>query len=350
MIIKRHRLPMKSIFTIGLLPSVLKVMYYRWRGARIGRGVKIGIGSVIQSKEIEIDNDTSIGMFTSITCAKLTVGKRTIIRSLVFIDAQEVAIGNDVTISELALIRTLVPSRQSRIVLHDRAHVFPFTLIDPSRKVEIGEESSVGYGTYIFTHSAYKSKLDGYPVEFGEVNIGSRVWLPCNVFITQSVTIGDEAVIGSGALIKRDIPQGVLAVGAPAKPIKSKEQFIVEHTEQEKFTILTDIIDEFSQFLHDFAEVTWERKEADEHPGWTFTSRGRRSKLNVELVYTYSMATEKPISVILKEVPDDVQEKWNKEKKIWFSIGSRCCGEYLNSLGKELYEFFKRYGIYFARP
>ena len=165
MIIKRPRLPIKHILTVGLLPSVLKVGYYRLRGAKIGKGVKFGIGAVILSKDLEIGDETTIGMLTSITCGKLKIGKRTNIRSFVIIDAQEISIGNDATISEVALIRTLIPNAHSKIILHDRVHIFPFTLIDPTRKVEIGEESCVGYGSSILTHSSYKSKLDGYPVE-----------------------------------------------------------------------------------------------------------------------------------------------------------------------------------------
>jgi acetyltransferase-like isoleucine patch superfamily enzyme len=350
MLIKQSRFPIKHMLTIGLLPGFLKIGYYRWRGAKIGKGVKIGIGTVILSKDMEIGNETYIGMFTCIDCARLKIGKRTRIRSFVLIDAHEIIIGNDVTISELSILRTLVPSTQSKLILHDRAHIFPFTMIDPSRKVEIGEESSVGYGTYIFTHSSYKSVLDGYPHEFGEVNIGNRVWLPCEVFITQSVTIGDEAVIGSGSFVSRDIPPGVLAVGKPAKPIKNKEQYIMNHTEQEKFLMLIDMIDEFCQFLQDFADITWQRKESDEYLNWSLISPVKRDSFNIELTYTFSMATDKLISVILMEVPEDLQGKWDKEKKMWFSVSSRRCSEHLDSLGEELREYFKRYGVYFARP
>lgn len=146
MIINRSRLPIKHMLTIGLLPSALKVGYYRWRGARIGKGVKIGTGAVIQSDDIEIGDGSTIGIATSITCVKLKIGKRTQIRPLILMDAHDVSIGNDVTISEAVLIRALIPNIQSKIILHDRVHIFPFSVIDPSYKVEIGEESGVGPG------------------------------------------------------------------------------------------------------------------------------------------------------------------------------------------------------------
>ena len=350
MIINRSRIPMKHMLTIGLLPSALKVGYYRWRGAKIGKGVKIGFGAVILSNDIEIGDGTTIGMLTSITCGKLKIGKRTRIRPLVLIDAREIFMGNDVTISEMALVRSLIPSTHSKFILHDRVHIFPFTVIDPSRKVEIGEESGVGPGSSIFTHSSYKSKLDGYPVAFGDVNIGKGVWLSSDIFINQSVTIGDEAVIGTSTVVSRDIPPGVLMVSAPARQIKSKEQYIVNYTEHEKFLILVDIIDEFCQYLCDFAEFTWQRKGSDSNLNWGLASKNKRDQYSIELISTFSTSDGQLLSVILNEIPDDVRCEWENEKRNWFSIGSRVCSEHLNSLGEELREYFKRYGIYFSRP
>jgi acetyltransferase-like isoleucine patch superfamily enzyme len=341
---------MKHMLTIGLLPSALKVGYYRWRGAKIGKGVKIGIGAVIVSNDIEIGDGTTIGMATSITCVKLKIGKRTQIRPFVLIDAREISIGNDVTISEVALIRALHPCMQSRIILRDRVHIFPFSVIDPSRKVEIGEESCVGVRSSIYTHSSYKSKLDGYPVEFGEVNIGKGVWLSSDIFINQSVTIGDEAVIGTGTVVSRDIPSGMLVVGSPARVIKSKEQYIVNYSEQEKYLILIDIIDEFCQYLCDFAEFTWQRTGSNTQPNWALASPNKRDHYNIELISTFSNTIGQSLIVMMNEIPDDIRDKWDNEKRNWFSIGSRCCSEYLNILGEELREYFKRYGIYFARP
>jgi acetyltransferase-like isoleucine patch superfamily enzyme len=338
------------MLTIGLLPSFLKVGYYRLRGAKIGKGVKIGIGTVILSKDIEIGDGTTIGMGTIVTCLKLKIGKRTNIRPLVLIDAQEISIGDDVNISEVAMLHSLIPSTQSKIVLHDRVHIFPFTIIDPSRKVEIGQESCVGFGSSIFTHSSYKSKLDGYAVEFGEVNIGKGVWLSSDIFINQSVTIGDEAVIATGTVISRDIPPGMVVVGSPARLFKSKEQFVVNYTEQEKFLILIDIIDEFCQYLSDFAKYTWQRTGSPEKPNWALASQNKRDDHDIELIFDFSTATSQSLRVILGEIPDDIQKEWDNKKINWFSIGSRCCSKHLNSLGEELREYFKRYGIYFARP
>jgi acetyltransferase-like isoleucine patch superfamily enzyme len=350
-LIERSRLPISKMLSIGLLPSRLKIAYYRAKGARIGTGVKLGLGSIIFAKGgLEIGDNTSVGKFSIIDGSRVRIGKRTVVRSFVVIDAQEIIIGDDVVISETALIRTSVPSSKSKIVIGDRAHIFPFTMIDPTREVEIGEESSVGYSTYIFTHGAYKSILNGYPVEFGKVSIGKRVWIPCKVFITPSVSIGDDAVIGTGALVNRDIPSGVLAVGEPARPIKTKSEFVSIYSDAEKIKILQEILSEFCEYIHDFGQIDWNFEEKNGCLLWEINSPNGNVRFDLELVCSPSKANDRRASVILQSLPEHLQSSWNNERKIWFSIDSHCCSEYLNEFGLELREYFKRYGIYFRRP
>ena len=55
------------------------------------------------------------------------------------------------------------------------------------------------------------------------VRIGENVWIGACVTILPGVTIGDGSVIGAGSLVLRDVPPGVVAVGSPARVIRSAE-------------------------------------------------------------------------------------------------------------------------------
>jgi acetyltransferase-like isoleucine patch superfamily enzyme len=55
----------------------------------------------------------------------------------------------------------------------------------------------------------------GLPVE-----IGDRVWCGVNVTILAGVKIGNDVVIGAGSVVTSDIPDNMIAVGVPAKPIR----------------------------------------------------------------------------------------------------------------------------------
>lgn len=68
-----------------------------------------------------------------------------------------------------------------------------------------------------------RTKPDGtqYDIEFAKpVTIGNNVWIAANVVINGGVTIGDDAVIGSGSVVTRDIPNGVLAAGNPCRVLR----------------------------------------------------------------------------------------------------------------------------------
>ena len=54
----------------------------------------------------------------------------------------------------------------------------------------------------------------------GPVSIGDDVWIGDNVVIMPNVIIGVGAVIGAGSVVTKNIPPGVVAVGAPARIIK----------------------------------------------------------------------------------------------------------------------------------
>ena len=60
------------------------------------------------------------------------------------------------------------------------------------------------------------------------VRIGNGVLIYSNSTICPGVTIGDNAIIGAGSVVTKDIPPKVLAVGVPCKVIRGLEKSIIE--------------------------------------------------------------------------------------------------------------------------
>ena len=52
--------------------------------------------------------------------------------------------------------------------------------------------------------------------------IGDQVYIALNVPVKEETRIGDNSIIGMGAVVLRDIPENVIAMGNPARPIKNK--------------------------------------------------------------------------------------------------------------------------------
>jgi maltose O-acetyltransferase len=55
------------------------------------------------------------------------------------------------------------------------------------------------------------------------VTIGDNVWLGGGAIVCPGVTIGADTVVGAGSVVTKDLPAGVLAVGNPARVIRTLE-------------------------------------------------------------------------------------------------------------------------------
>jgi len=59
----------------------------------------------------------------------------------------------------------------------------------------------------------------------GEIVIEDGAWLGWGVTVLDGVRIGKGAVVGAGAVVTHDIPQGAIAVGVPARVVKLRSEF-----------------------------------------------------------------------------------------------------------------------------
>ncbi|MGN0687945.1 MAG: sugar O-acetyltransferase [Oscillospiraceae bacterium] len=87
--------------------------------------------------------------------------------------------------------------------------------------IYIGDGALIGHNVVIATlnHNFAPEKRRGmYPKP---VSVGKNVWIGSNSTICPGVTIGDNAVIGAGSVVTKDVPKNMVAVGVPAKVIKS---------------------------------------------------------------------------------------------------------------------------------
>lgn len=58
-------------------------------------------------------------------------------------------------------------------------------------------------------------------LEFGKpITIGNNVWAGGSVTICPGVTIGDNVIIGAGAVVTRDVPANMVVAGVPACPLR----------------------------------------------------------------------------------------------------------------------------------
>lgn len=93
------------------------------------------------------------------------------------------------------------------------------TLLDTAT-IEIGDNVLIASNVGIYTagHALDPELRLKTGAEYGfPVKIGNNVWIGASVTILPGVTIGDNAVIGAGSVVTKDIPADTLAFGNPAK-------------------------------------------------------------------------------------------------------------------------------------
>jgi maltose O-acetyltransferase len=86
-------------------------------------------------------------------------------------------------------------------------------------EVRIGDATQIGPGVQILTADHPRDPAErATGVESGRpVTIGRNVWIGGGALLLPGITVGDDAVIGAGSVVTRDVPAGATVVGNPAR-------------------------------------------------------------------------------------------------------------------------------------
>ena len=85
--------------------------------------------------------------------------------------------------------------------------------------ITIGAACQIATGVQLLTAT---HPIDPEPRRLGweyakPITIADNVWLGGGVIVCPGVTIGQDTVVGAGAVVTRDLPAGVVAAGVPAR-------------------------------------------------------------------------------------------------------------------------------------
>jgi acetyltransferase-like isoleucine patch superfamily enzyme len=263
-----------------------------------------------------------------------------------YVACEDIEIGEDARIREQVYVGgPQLP--ESRFVLGNRTIVLQMTYINPTKPVVIGDDTGIGGHCLIFTHGVWLNVLDGYPATYEPVTLGKSVWLPWRVFIMPGVTIGDGSIIGADSLVTGAIPANSLAVGSPAKVIRSAPAFPKPLTASDRAAIVTDIVQEFDRWVrHSGVAVAADgQTRTYDRGGSRWTLRWIRSDGSVDL------STLSRGQTVLSEVPlgDDTRSALRTRGIDWLDLAGRSRSEAGTPLTEELAQFLGRYGIRLPR-
>jgi len=139
-----------------------------------------------------------------------------------------IAIGSDTAIGpHSSLTVGMVPGQEllgdRMLVIGDRCVLGRNTSIASHFGIEIGDDVYFGPGVYVTDQNHGRDDPD---VPIGRqiapeqpVSIGAGSWLATGVVVTPGVRIGKHVTVGANSVVTQDLPDGCVAVGAPARVI-----------------------------------------------------------------------------------------------------------------------------------
>jgi acetyltransferase-like isoleucine patch superfamily enzyme len=115
-----------------------------------------------------------------------------------------------------------VAGEDCQIEIGEGTYIGPYSCIAGPGHIRIGKNCLIAAhtGIYANNHRPYGLSREGIVIE-------DKCWLGNGVKVLDGVTIGRGSVIGAGAVVTKDIPPYSVAVGVPAKVIKSSEEGVI---------------------------------------------------------------------------------------------------------------------------
>ena len=345
LLLPKARLPLGHLLAFGWLPSPLKRLAYRWLlGYRIGRGVRFGFGGVVIGRSVEIGDHVEIGMLAIVMGRTIRIGRHSSVGTMSYLSCRVIEIGEDAKIREQVYVGgPQLP--ESRFSLGSRTIILQMANINPTKPVVIGDDTGIGGHCLIFTHGAWLSNLEGYPVTYEPVTLGESVWLPWRVFLMPGTIIGDGSVIGANSLVSGTIPPRSLAVGSPAKVIRTAPDFPRQLSDADRERLITEMLSEFDRFVAD-DQVTMSEAGAAR----VYRYRGRSSRLHWRRGDAPPPAAARGETVLSdRALPETAVAEYRARGVYWLDLGAKTRSENGARLTEELALFLGRYGIRLVR-
>lgn len=137
-----------------------------------------------------------------------------------------IAIGADVWVGGGCWLQSLSEGDEVALSIGDGTSISGNVVLSAAHSVRLGKKVLLARGVYVSDHihnydDTTKAVLDQGIGRIAAVEIGDGAWLGENVVVCPGVSIGRGAVIGANAVVTTDIPEYSLAVGAPARVVRT---------------------------------------------------------------------------------------------------------------------------------
>lgn len=172
----------------------------------LGRGVRIMAGSQLHSGQ-----GVFIGDYSYFNCYS----------------RGGVRLGRNVTIREFAWLQltSRLDSPGDCIEIGDDTYIGPRSILGAAAALRIGRRCQIGANVSFIAEShlfAEGDEIFSQGVSRNGITIGDDCWIGNNAVILDGVEIGPGSVVGAATVVTRSLPARAVAVGAPARVIRTR--------------------------------------------------------------------------------------------------------------------------------
>lgn len=108
-----------------------------------------------------------------------------------------------------------------KVGVGENTWIGPFTVLDGSGGLEIGNNCSISAGVQIYSHDSVEWAVSGgmMPYDYGTTRIGNNCYIGPNTIIVKGVNIGNNVIIGANSFVNKDLENNTKYAGNPVKQI-----------------------------------------------------------------------------------------------------------------------------------
>jgi len=108
-----------------------------------------------------------------------------------------------------------------KVVIGDYSWIGDDVVLYSLGEIEIGKNVVVSQKSYICTGSHDYQQID-FPIYAKKISLKDECWIATDVFIAPGITIGKGTVVAARSSVYKDMPEGKICVGNPAKAVRNR--------------------------------------------------------------------------------------------------------------------------------
>ena len=193
----------------GALGYFLRQQCFRWVIGGVGEGVLFGRGIVLRSP------------------GQVTLADHVIVDDDVVLDAKgassTIRIGNEVLIGRGCILSC----NEARISVGDMVSIGPHCVFLSKGDLVIGSNVAIGSGVHVIAGTHETTDPDVPIIQQTRIAKGIRIedgaWVGSGARILDGVTVGSNSIVGSLAMVSKDVPPDCVVLGNPARVVQKRK-------------------------------------------------------------------------------------------------------------------------------